>query len=377
MTDKIVLTLDGVENNNEMVAIPEKKEEVKLDVFSEDLLSHEEKLMVKEFSEKIDLTNSQLILEYGSGVQKKMSDFSDKTLEVIKTKDLGEVGNMISNLVVELKNFDVEDSGNWFTSMFKSANKKKDLIQARYSSTETNVNSIVKSLKEHQITLMKDISILDQMFDLNKNYYKEISMYILAGKKKLQNMREVEIPLLTSKANESKNQDDIQTLNDLNTQIVRFEKKVHDLELSRTISLQTAPQIRMVQNNNVEMVEKIQSTIVNTIPLWKNQMVLAIGMNHSNEAIKTQKQVSDFTNELLKKNADALKMATVEAAKESERGIVDIETLRHTNQSLISSLDEMIQIQTEGRKKRMEAEVEIQRLESELKNKMIEVATRK
>lgn len=378
MSENIVLTFDGIETNE-----PPKVEVANLqhkidDRFDLETLTEDEKKMVDEFSQKIDLSNSQLILEYGAGVQKKMSDFSDKTLSVIKTKDLGEVGDMISNLVVELKNFDtgLEEKDKGIFGLFKKAAKKKDLLEARFSKAETNVDNIVKSLETQQITLMKDIAMLDQMYDLNKNYYKEVSMYILAGKQKLQDINTNLLPELTAISKASGNQEDIQKLEELNNQVIRFEKKIHDLDLSRTISLQTAPQIRMVQNTNMEMVEKIQSTIVNTIPLWKNQMVLSLGVVHATEAIKTQKQVSDITNELLKKNADTLKMATVEAAKESERGIVDIETLKHTNQTLISSLDEVMQIQANGRIKRQEAELEIKKLEEDLKNKMIEVATR-
>ena len=305
-----------------------------------------------------------------------MSDFSDSTLSVIRTKDLGEVGDMISNLVVELKGFDASDEDKGILGFFKRGSKKTQLMRANYDKAENNVNSIVKSLENQQVTLMKDISTLDQMYDLNKNYYKEVSMYILAGKKKLADIKNKELPALSEKARLSGLQEDAQNLNDLNNQIDRFEKKLHDLDLSRMISIQTAPQIRMVQNNNILMVEKIQSTIVNTIPLWKNQMVLALGVSHSNEAIRAQREVSNITNELLKKNADNLKMASIETAKESERGIVDIESLKHTNEALISSLDEVMKIQVESRAKRKEAENEIARLENELKNKMIEMVNK-
>ena len=332
--------------------------------------------MVEDFSKEIDIGNSQLVLEYGAGVQKKMSDFSDSTLSVIRTKDLGEVGDMISNLVVELKGFDASDEDKGILGFFKRGSKKTQLMRANYDKAENNVNSIVKSLENQQVTLMKDISTLDQMYDLNKNYYKEVSMYILAGKKKLADIKNKELPALSEKARLSGLQEDAQNLNDLNNQIDRFEKKLHDLDLSRMISIQTAPQIRMVQNNNILMVEKIQSTIVNTIPLWKNQMVLALGVSHSNEAIRAQREVSNITNELLKKNADNLKMASIETAKESERGIVDIESLKHTNEALISSLDEVMKIQVESRAKRKEAENEIARLENELKNKMIEMVNK-
>lgn len=347
-----------------------------LDSFDEMSLSESERKMVEDFSKQIDIANSQLVLEYGSGVQKKMSDFSDSTLNVIRTKDLGEVGDMISNLVVELKGFDASDEDKGILGFFKRGTKKTQLIRANYDKAENNVNSIVKSLEKQQVTLMKDISTLDQMYDLNKNYYKEVSMYILAGKKKLADIKSNDLPALSRKAKESGLQEDAQNLNDLNNQIDRFEKKLHDLDLSRMISIQTAPQIRMVQNNNILMVEKIQSTIVNTIPLWKNQMVLALGVSHSSEAIRAQREVSNITNELLKKNADNLKMASIETAKESERGIVDIDSLKHTNEALISSLDEVMKIQVESRAKRKEAENEILRLENELKDKMIEMVNK-
>lgn len=347
-----------------------------LDSFDEMSLSESERKMVEDFSKQIDIANSQLVLEYGSGVQKKMSDFSDSTLNVIRTKDLGEVGDMISNLVVELKGFDASDEDKGILGFFKRGTKKTQLIRANYDKAENNVNSIVKSLEKQQVTLMKDISTLDQMYDLNKNYYKEVSMYILAGKKKLADIKANDLPDLSRKAKESGLQEDAQNLNDLNNQIDRFEKKLHDLDLSRMISIQTAPQIRMVQNNNILMVEKIQSTIVNTIPLWKNQMVLALGVSHSSEAIRAQREVSNITNELLKKNADNLKIASIETAKESERGIVDIDSLKHTNEALISSLDEVMKIQVESRAKRKEAENEILRLENELKDKMIEMVNK-
>lgn len=379
MDNNITLTFDGIEKE-EVTDVQKKLTsmnlQTKIEGFDEKTLTEEEKAMVENFSNQIDIKNSQLVLEYGSGVQKKMSDFSDQTLESIKTKDLGEVGAMISNLVVELKNFDVKEEEKGIFGFFKKVASKGELMRANYEKAEANVDNIVKSLETQQITLMKDISMLDQMYDLNKNYYKEISMYILAGTKKLEQISSETLPVLVEKVNSTNLQEDVQELNDLNNQINRFEKKLHDLDLSRMISVQTAPQIRMVQNNNMEMVEKIQSTIVNTIPLWKNQMILALGVAHSTEAIKTQKAVSDITNELLKKNADTLKMASIEAAKESERGIVDIDTLKITNDTLISSLDEVMRIQVEGREKRKEAEAEIRRLEGQLKEKIIQIATK-
>lgn len=381
MSEEIKLTFDGLvekeikkENSSELNI----KSLADFDQFDMSNFTEEEKQMVQDFSEKIDISNSQLVLEYGAGVQKKMSDFSDQTLSVIRTKDLGEVGDMISNLVVELKNFDLDsekkDSG--IFSFFKKAAKKKDMIQARYTEAETNVDEIVKTLEKQQITLMKDVAMLDQMYDLNKNYFKEVSMYIVAGKKKLEEVNTKTLTELNAIVTANRRDEDIQKLDELNSQVVRFEKKLHDLDLSRAISLQTAPQIRMVQNVNMEMVEKIQSTIVNTIPLWKNQMVLSLGVANAQEAVKIQKQISDTTNALLNKNAETLKMATVEAARESERGIVDIETLKKTNEALISSLDEVMKIQEDGRAKRAEAEKEIRNLENELKSKIIEIATK-
>lgn len=374
--DDIVLSFDSNKKEELDLVKEDKVERSVIDSFDESSLSESERKMVEDFSKEIDIGNSQLVLEYGAGVQKKMSDFSDSTLSVIRTKDLGEVGDMIFNLVVELKGFDASDEDKGILGFFKRGSKKTQLMRANYDKAENNVNSIVKSLENQQVTLMKDISTLDQMYDLNKNYYKEVSMYILAGKKKLADIKNKELPALSEKARLSGLQEDAQNLNDLNNQIDRFEKKLHDLDLSRMISIQTAPQIRMVQNNNILMVEKIQSTIVNTIPLWKNQMVLALGVSHSNEAIRAQREVSNITNELLKKNADNLKMASIETAKESERGIVDIESLKHTNEALISSLDEVMKIQVESRAKRKEAENEIARLENELKNKMIEMVNK-
>lgn len=374
--DDIVLSFDSNKKEELDLVKEDKVERSVIDSFDESSLSESERKMVEDFLKEIDIGNSQLVLEYGAGVQKKMSDFSDSTLSVIRTKDLGEVGDMISNLVVELKGFDASDEDKGILGFFKRGSKKTQLMRANYDKAENNVNSIVKSLENQQVTLMKDISTLDQMYDLNKNYYKEVSMYILAGKKKLADIKNKELPALSEKARLSGLQEDAQNLNDLNNQIDRFEKKLHDLDLSRMISIQTAPQIRMVQNNNILMVEKIQSTIVNTIPLWKNQMVLALGVSHSNEAIRAQREVSNITNELLKKNADNLKMASIETAKESERGIVDIESLKHTNEALISSLDEVMKIQVESRAKRKEAENEIARLENELKNKMIEMVNK-
>ena len=337
------------------------------------MLSEEQKQMVSEFVEKIDLRNSNAILQYGAGTQKKMADFSEKALENVRTKDMGEIGNMLTDLVGELKNFDVEDEEKGFGAFFKKRANKLTELKAKYDKTEVNVNKITAALESHQIQLIKDAQMLDRMYEMNLNYFKELSMYILAGKKKLQAARETELTALRVKAAASGLPEDAQAAKDYEGLIDRFEKKLHDLELTRTIALQTAPQIRLVQGSDTVMAEKIQSTIVNTIPLWKSQMVIALGVEHSTQAAEAQRAVSDMTNELLKKNADRLKTATIEAAKESERGIVDIETLKHTNESLISTLDEVMKIQTEGRAKRAAAEGELQNMENELKAKLLEI----
>ena len=337
------------------------------------MLSEEQKQMVSEFVEKIDLRNSNAILQYGAGTQKKMADFSEKALENVRTKDMGEIGNMLTDLVGELKNFDVEEEEKGFGAFFKKRANKLTELKAKYDKTEVNVNKITAALESHQIQLIKDAQMLDRMYEMNLNYFKELSMYILAGKKKLQTARDTELVQLREKAAASGLPEDAQAAKDYEGLIDRFEKKLHDLELTRTIALQTAPQIRLVQGSDTVMAEKIQSTIVNTIPLWKSQMVIALGVEHSTQAAEAQRAVSDMTNELLKKNADRLKTATIEAAKESERGIVDIETLKHTNESLISTLDEVVKIQTEGRAKRAAAEGELQNMENELKAKLLEI----
>lgn len=338
----------------------------------EDILSPEEKQQVEAFAAQIDLTNSAAILNYGVGTQKKMADFSESALENVKTKDLGEIGDLLSNVVSELKSFDEEEEKG-FLGLFKKSSNKLTSMKARYAKAETNINQIVKVLESHQRQLLKDIAMLDKMYDLNLVYYKELTMYILAGKKKLARVQETELKQKIEKASLSGLPEDAQAAKDLDAMCGRFEKKIHDLDLTRMISIQTAPQIRLVQNNDTMMAEKIQSTIVNTIPLWKSQMVLALGVSHSNDAAKAQREVSDLTNELLKKNAAALKMATVETARESERGIIDLETVKQVNESLISTLSEVMTIQQEGRQKRKEAEVEIRRLEDELKNKLLEL----
>ncbi len=340
----------------------------------EGALSKEEIAQVEEFSKKIDINNTNAIIQYGAGPQKKMADFSEKTLENVRSKDLGEVGGLLSGLVTEIKGFDIEDEkgGGLFGFFKKKANSLTE-IKARYDKVEVNVDKIVKSLDNHQITLLKDVAMLDQMYALNQTYYKELSMYILAGKKKIQHMKTVDLPELQKKAQESGSAEDAQKANDMSAMITRFEKKVNDLMLTRMIAIQTAPQIRMIQSNDQVMAEKIQSTIVNTIPLWKQQMVLTLGVEHQAQAAKAEREVTDMTNELLKKNSEKLKMATIETAKETERGIVDIETLKKTNENLISTIDEVIKIQTEGRAKRQQAEAELGKMETTLKKKLLEV----
>ncbi len=341
---------------------------------AEDVLTPEEHTMIAQFSNKIDLHNSNMILQYGAGTQKKMADFSEKALENVKTKDLGEVGDMLSKLTVELKNFDEPEKGEGgLFGFFKKSTNKIATMKTKYAKAETNVNEIVKRLEDNQVQLMKDIAVLDKMYEMNLAYFKELSMYILAGKKKLEETRSGELANAIAKAQATNLPEDAQAAKDLENSCDRFEKKLHDLELTRVVSLQTAPQIRLVQGSDHLMVEKIQSTIVNTIPLWKSQMVLALGMEHSNQAAKAQREVSDLTNELLKKNAQALKMATVEVAKESERGIVDIETLKSTNATLIETFDEVMQIQQDGRAKRQQAEAEMQKIEQDLKQKLLEI----
>ena len=370
MSTAPTLTLDPFQGQ-EAKQPPEeqKKEEPALD---DSILTEEERRTVDAFAKQIDLTNSTLVLQYGAGTQKKMADFSESALENVRSKDLGEVGELLTGVVKELKNFDEEEEKGFF-GIFKKASNKIETMKAKYAKAETNVNEIVKVLEKHQVQLMKDTALLDKMYDLNLTYFKELSMYILAGKKKLQEVRSGELSSLTAKAQATGLPEDAQAAKDLDSMCNRFEKKIHDLELTRMISIQTAPQIRLVQNNDTLMVEKIQSTIVNTIPLWKSQMVLALGVEHSTQAAAAQREVTDMTNQLLRKNAEKLKMATVETAKESERGIVDMDTLRATNESLISTLDEVMNIQKEGRQKRAEAEAELQNMENELKAKLLQI----
>ncbi|MGN0410285.1 MAG: toxic anion resistance protein [Candidatus Fimousia sp.] len=363
------LTLTPFEEESpkmEKVELEEEKD------WNDQMLSEEEQRMVDQFASQIDLKNSTLILQYGAGTQKKMADFSENALEKVRTKDLGEVGNLLSDLTVELKSFDAGEEKK-FLGIFKKASNKITSIKAKYAKVENNVEEIARVLENHQVQLLKDVAILDKMYQLNLTYFKELSMYILAGKKKLSDVRANDLMEALDRAKRSGLPEDAQAAKDLESSCDRFEKKLHDLELTRMISIQTAPQIRLVQSSDTMMVEKIQSTLVNTIPLWKSQMVLALGMEHSSQAVKVQREVSDLTNELLKKNAEKLKTATIEVAKESERGIVDLETLKTTNASLISTLDEVMQIQEQGKQKRREAEAEIGRLEVELKNKLLEI----
>lgn len=354
----------------------EKKEEVlpKNQTQKEEVpvLTPEEQKMVNDFAAKIDIENTNQILQYGAGTQKKMADFSDTALENVKTQDLGEIGELISNVVGELKDFDVQEEGKFF-GFFRKQTSKIENLKNKYDKAQVNVEKITDSLQQHQVRLMKDSAMLDKMYEQNLNYFKELTMYILAGKKKLEETRNGKLAEMKNKAALSGLPEDAQAARDLDEKCSRFEKKLHDLELTRTIAMQTAPQIRLIQNNDTVMVEKIQTTIVNTIPLWKSQMVLALGIAHSAEAAQAQRQVTDITNELLRKNAETLHMATVETAKESERGIVDLETLQKTNADLIQTLDDVMRIQMEGRQKRQAAEMEMHRMEEELKRKLLEI----
>ena len=367
------LTMDPFKEMDKAEIIEVNQEPEPMD---DNVLSPEEQQMVNDFAEQINLDDSNAILQYGAGTQKKMADFSESALEKVKSKDLGEVGELLSDVVVELKGFDANEEKGLF-GFFKKGKNKVEALKARYNKVEANVEDICRVLEGHQVQLMKDIAVLDKMYEANMTYFKELTMYILAGKKRLADIRSGQLAQLVQRAQMSGLPEDAQSAKDLESKCDRFEKKLYDLELTRTISIQTAPQIRMVQGNNTMMVEKIQSTLVNTVPLWKSQMVLALGVAHSNDAVKAQREVSDMTNELLKKNAETLKMATVETARETERGIVDMETLQHTNQTLISTLDEVMQIQQDGRQKRAEAEVELRKMENELKVKLLEVVTDK
>lgn len=362
-------------NIKEEIAAPnEEKRLTAEDEYSKFPLSDEEKAQVENFASQIDLYNSQMVMQYGAGAQKKISDFSESALENVRSKDLGEVGDILANAVKEIKAFDAqEEDRGFFGNLFKKSSDKLSIMKAKYSTAETNINTICKSLEGHQIQLLKDSAMLDQMYQVNTAYFKELTMYIIAGKKKLEKAYAQELPEMMAKAKASGLQEDLNAANDYAALCDRFDKKIHDLELTRMVSMQMAPQIRLIQNNDILMSEKIQSMMVNTIPLWRSQMVLALGVNHSRQAAEAQRQVTDMTNDLLRKNAETLKMATTETAKELERGVVDIETLTATNEMLLTTIDDVMKIQEEGRAKRRDAEVQLQKLENDLKNKLIEV----
>ena len=342
---------------------------VKLD---ESMLSDAEKKMVADFAQKIDVTDSNMVMQYGAAAQKNIATFSENALSSVKTKDLGEVGDALSSLVVELKNFGQPEKKG-IAGLFQKKKNELEAMKASYSKAEVNVEKIVRMLENHQVVLMKDIAMFDQMYDLNTKYYKELTMYILAGKKRLEYLRANDLEQLRKKAEQTGAQEDAQAYNDFMNLCSRFEKKLHDLELTRMISIQMGPQTRLLQNNDTQMLEKIQSSLVNTIPLWKSQMVLSLGLEHSRQATAAQSAVTNMTNELLKKNADMLKMGTIETAREAERSVVDIQTLQHTNEQLISTLDEVMNIQREGAQKRREAEAELGRIEGQLKQKLLEL----
>ena len=363
-----VLTLDAEEPKEE-----EKAPAAKPVTVEETPLTPEERKIVDDFADKIDVTNTTQVMQYGSAAQKKIASFSETALNNVRTKDLGEVGEAITGLVTELKGFDATEEEKGFLGFFKRSGNKIAAMKAKYDKVEVNVDRITGVLDQHQVTLLKDIAMLDKMYDMNLSYFKELSMYILAGNKKLQQVRATVLPELVEKAKRTGLPEDAQAANDMSGMCESFEKKLHDLELTRMVSIQMGPQIRLVQNNDKIMAEKIQSTLVNTIPLWKSQMVLALGLAHSQQAMQAQRAVTDMTNELLRKNADALKMGSIETAREAERGVVDIETLKHTNEQLISTLDEVKRIQDEGREKRRAAEAELGRIEGELKEKLLQV----
>ena len=374
----LTLTPDEVKEENTQklneLEEKEKKEASEKDPLESIDLSNSERATIDSFSKQIDITKADITLQYGAAAQKKVSDFSDAALKNVRTKDLGEVGQLLNDLVVELKDFDADDEKKgFFASLFDKGTDKVSRYKIKYDSAEKNVEKVASMLEEHQITLLKDIALLDELYERNNRNSKELAMYILAGRKKLKEVRENDLPKLVEKAKTSGLPEDAQAANDLEQACVRFEKKLYDLELTRQVSIQMAPQIRMVQNNDTLMTEKIQSTIVNTIPLWKNQIVLSLGIQHSKQAMEAQREVTDMTNTLLKKNAETLHQATVDTAKESERGIVDIETLQHTNEELINTLDEVLQIQKDGREKRLAAEQELHKIENELTDKLFQV----
>ena len=355
----------------ELIASAPKAEIVET---KEEDLSPEDAAQVEKYMSQIDIKDSQLVLQYGAAAQKNVADFSEGALASVKTKDMGEIGSMLTGVVTELKGFSVEEERGGFLGLFKKGGNQLASLKAKYDKAEVNVNKICKAMEGHQQVLLKDVAMLDKMYDENLDYFKQLSLYIIAGKKKLDEAKKVELPRLLAKAEESGLQEDSQEARDYASMVERFEKKIYDLELTRNISMQMAPQIRLIQSNDTIMAEKIQSTLVNTIPLWKSQMVIAIGLEHSQDAAKAQREVTDMTNELLKKNAEALKTATIDSAKESERGIVDIETLTATNQMLIETFDEVMQIQADGRAKRQAAEAELGRIETEMKDKILEIS---
>ncbi|MEE8885594.1 MAG: toxic anion resistance protein [Eubacteriales bacterium] len=358
----------------DILSSSESKKAVPESLQKEAALSPEEQAQVDAFVEKIDLSNSAAIMNYGVSTQKNLADFSQKAIDDVRTKDMGEIGDMLSGLITELQNFDVDENEKGIAAWFKKKKNSLDEMKAKYSKVETNVDKVTEQLETHEQKLLKDSAILDRMYDLNLNYYKELTMYILAGKKKLEAVRNNDLAEAQKKAAASGLPEDAQKAKDIASQCDRFEKKLYDLELTRTISMQTAPQIRMIQNSDMQMAEKIQSTIVNTIPLWKNQMVIAVGMEHASQAARAEREVNDMTNNLLRKNADKLHQVTVESAKENERAIVDIETLKHTNETLISAMDEIMTIQKEGKTKRQEAEKELSGIEQELRDKLLEMS---
>lgn len=374
-----ILTFEPNMESGELLTVKEEGTAEPVNTAAETMEVHltaEEQKQVDDFVAQIDIRNTQQILQYGAGCQKKIADFSESALGNVRTKDMGEVGEMLTQVVAELRSIEDADDNKGMFGFFKKNTNKLANMKAKYDKAEANVEKISEALEAHQVTLLKDVAMLDKMYELNLTYFKELSMYILAGKQKLKEAQEVELPALVSKAEQSNLPEDTQAARDFAEICNRFEKKIHDLELTRMVALQMAPQIRMIQNNDTVMSDKIQSTLVNTIPLWKSQMVIAIGLNHSTDAAKAQREVSDMTNELLKKNAENLKLATTGTAKESERGIVDIETLQATNQTLISTLDEVIRIQEEGREKRKNAEIELQRIENEMHDKLLELSKR-
>ena len=371
--EEITLTLGEAPATPAAPAPVEEEKQVERVKLDDSMLSEAEKKAVEEFARKIDIMDSTLVLQYGAAAQKNVAGFSENALASVRTKDLGEVGKSLSELVGELKEFGQEEEPKGLFGFFKKTGDRLETMRAQFSKVETNVDRIVRELEQHQIVLLKDVAMLDQMYELNLKYYKELTMYILAGKKKLEQVRTVDIPALKAKAEDSGSQEDAQAYNDMVQMCDRFEKKLHDLELTRMISIQMGPQTRMLQNNDTLMVEKIQSSIVNTIPLWKSQMVLALGLEHSRQATAAQSAVTDMTNQLLRKNAEMLKMGTVETAREAEKSVVSIETLQHTNQQLISTLDEVLTIQREGAARRKAAEEELGRIEGELRSKLMEL----